>query len=918
MQRQIVFIALMALLSCSPKPSDDDALQQAKDIMVQGDYTEARVLLKNLINKSPMQLEARYLLGVSHFNVGDFDGALKEFKRLLEFDYAKNEVTAYILRSDLRSGRFLPVFEYIDGSSPADTGLLVQLYTMRGIELMLYGYFRAGFDSLYKALDFSSQEGEFYYSLAKAYVAGFSGQTDQAIELASNLLQQDSEFHEAALLLANLYVVAKQHDIALSHYTHYIEFQPYHFIVQAQRISQLIQSQSFDLATEHLDTLLRKSPHSYLVNELKAELEFRRGNYKPAIEYAVASLTSAPESYKANLVAGLSQYQLGNIEPAYMYLSKIENRIGKDHFVFKILLFLKFQLGFGYQAAQQIDNINLSNTFDFNLLTSASAHLLESGDQFTAKRYAEKLDQFDLESPQGLGQRGVIKLSLNDDSGLDDLHKAIKIDPDFDQARVSILFRYFEQNKLTQALEFANAWVTEKPEQEGGYLAVGLAYLQLENWQQAKRWFEQALKLNQDSTSARYNLALVHLAEQDIEKSYRLSQQILASYPTHQGALNNLLQIFAHHPEKSEVLHVLKQSMQNHPSDINVLLTYVSVLAQNEQHQEAIKTLVDNLYQHKNNEEYLLLTTKMLFGQSHFTEAEQYAQRLLALNPGKLESHLLLLLIFEAQRKFKVAHQHILQVIKTFKTEHDLKLYEITYLLHLNKMAEASLKLDRINPDNVTESLLIAVKFLRSKLQNDPLMATQYAQRLFELKPNPSNAYKYAQMLRITDQWQKSKAVLLSALDEYGDIPELLNLLGEVTIDKEPEHSVRAFQKLVDKEPSNYVYLNNLAWSQINLENFEQGLRNAERAYQLADDNPMILDTLGVANMRLGKYPKAESLLARAYQQNPNNPDVSLHYAEALMLTDKLDLSREILSNQDDSDKKQKLIEKIKIILSGS
>ena len=75
------------------------------------------------------------------------------------------------------------------------------------------------------------------------------------------------------------------------------------------------------------------------------------------------------------------------------------------------------------------------------------------------------------------------------------------------------------------------------------------------------------------------------------------------------------------------------------------------------------------------------------------------------------------------------------------------------------------------------------------------------------------------------------------------------------------------------------VVLNNAANVRLQLGDAAGGRDLARRAYALAPNDPIILDTLGWAIMQAdGKTPEAVSLVRRAYEAAPNNPEIAEHW----------------------------------------
>ena len=71
---------------------------------------------------------------------------------------------------------------------------------------------------------------------------------------------------------------------------------------------------------------------------------------------------------------------------------------------------------------------------------------------------------------------------------------------------------------------------------------------------------------------------------------------------------------------------------------------------------------------------------------------------------------------------------------------------------------------------------------------------------------------------------------------------------------------------------------------------------HAERANELAPDNPAIMDTLGVILLEMGETDKATGLLRRAHEAIPDNPDIGFHLAQAYVKGEHKDEARKLLA----------------------
>src|SRR5262245_8502155 len=84
----LLFLLLLALGACSQQDSSPEQLvARAKEARDKGQHRSAIIHLKSALQKSPQNAEARYLLGVSFTDMGDFNSAQIELSKALDLRY---------------------------------------------------------------------------------------------------------------------------------------------------------------------------------------------------------------------------------------------------------------------------------------------------------------------------------------------------------------------------------------------------------------------------------------------------------------------------------------------------------------------------------------------------------------------------------------------------------------------------------------------------------------------------------------------------------------------------------------------------------------------------------------------------------------------------------------------------------------
>ncbi len=88
--------------------------------------------------------------------------------------------------------------------------------------------------------------------------------------------------------------------------------------------------------------------------------------------------------------------------------------------------------------------------------------------------------------------------------------------------------------------------------------------------------------------------------------------------------------------------------------------------------------------------------------------------------------------------------------------------------------------------------------------------------------------------------------------------------------------------RLIAVSPDNAQALNALGYTLVDrTQRTSEGLALIDRALKLAPDDPFILDSMGWAYFRMGKYDDAETFLRRALAER-SDPEIAAHLGEVL------------------------------------
>lgn len=156
-----------------------------------------------------------------------------------------------------------------------------------------------------------------------------------------------------------------------------------------------------------------------------------------------------------------------------------------------------------------------------------------------------------------------------------------------------------------------------------------------------------------------------------------------------------------------------------------------------------------------------------------------------------------------------------------------------------------------------------------------------------------------AQLLRDANDMEGAYAVLLLANKEHPDNPDILydtamvaEKLGRI------DDAEARLRKVVELKPDDAQALNGLGYTLVDrTPRVAEGFALIERAHKLAPDDPFILDSMGWALFKLGRYDEAETYLRRALKERPD-AEIAAHLGEVLWAAGQREKAQEIWQSQ--------------------
>ncbi|MEM9670373.1 MAG: tetratricopeptide repeat protein [Pseudomonadota bacterium] len=131
-------------------------------------------------------------------------------------------------------------------------------------------------------------------------------------------------------------------------------------------------------------------------------------------------------------------------------------------------------------------------------------------------------------------------------------------------------------------------------------------------------------------------------------------------------------------------------------------------------------------------------------------------------------------------------------------------------------------------------------------------------------------------------KWPRAEADLLAALELAPEQPSLLNYLGYSWIDRGEnlEKGFEMIQRAVDLRPDAGYIIDSLGWAYYRLGRYEEAVEQLERAVALEPGEAVLNDHLGDAYWRVGRHLEATFQWSRAIQLDPESQGTELLHAK--------------------------------------
>jgi putative PEP-CTERM system TPR-repeat lipoprotein len=886
---------ILAVSACGNNETSQTHIAEAEKLLAEKQHSAAIIALKNAIKLDVKNAKARFLLGRLYLSSGDGYGAEKELERALMLKYDANNVLPLLARAYMLTESDDDIFSLEQEAESLNQSSKIQYLAYKTIAAL-----RTDNEELAnKTVELvqSMSQGDGYSMLANAYLQFTKKNTAHAATLAGRILTATPDNADALMLQGKIALVEENYSQAIISFQQYSALQPNSNKAQLFIADALLKNGQYLEAEAIADSILAKIPNQGFLQYVKAMARFEEKDYEAASNFSDLSLTSGFKSFSLKLVAGASAFYLQNYEQCHLHLTDVIQYLPNDHAARKMLAISQLQLGLIDDISETLGDYASSNQDDTQFLASLSYELMELGAYEKAKELAihiTDMPEANLEqSAEQSARAGILKLMMNDPSGIENLELAIQQNPELISAELAVAFASIKAGDLDRADTIANKWLKKYPSKAGGYnLKATIAFVQnkLAKGQSA---LEKSLTLEPNNVYALTEMVKLANHQKNSAKAIALTEEAIVVHPQN---LKVLAQYFEFH-KNEEGLQALIAAKKGNEKDVKYGVLLAEALIQLEQYKRASEILAGYQITSKTPKRYwqlkLIANSKQKDAQEVFLILDKWRKN----SPYHIEPVLLLVNYWSSKK----LPDRALNVLKRSFKQHPknliLHLVKMQVLLNNNRTTEARGFLQDLLSFNFNNDLRAGIEGRILLLEGKFSAAAPKLKQQYEAKPSDQNVTFLAYALEGNNQKQAAIELLENHSLEHGLQPRDSLILANIYLSTDKNKAIIEYEKLIKVQPNNIVLLNNISWLYMEKKLFSQALTHAEKAYSLSPDLSDVVDTYAQVLLNSDKAAKALVKAEEAYKLSKGKSvDISLNFVETLLANNYIEQAKKILS----------------------
>jgi putative PEP-CTERM system TPR-repeat lipoprotein len=878
----LAIVILAAAVFCSAcGDSPETLLASAKDYLAKNDPAAAAIQLKNVIAKHPDAAEARFLLGKALLESGDVPAAEVELRKALELKHPVDAVVPLLARALLAQGQIKKLDELAKtplASAEAQADLKTTLAQSRAMQ----GQLEAARALVEEALAAKSDFAPALLLRAREKVA--NNDLAGAHAIIDGILAKSPQDIAARQFKADLLYAEGRTAEAIAAYEKTIELKPQALNAHAALVMIHLREQQPDKAARQLEAMQKLAPKHPWTFYMQGLVAFSQKDLATAKSAVDNLLKFHPDSPQALQLAGLVAYESGSDLQAQDYLRKALQKAPSLAIARRTLVLSYLRNGQPPKALEALQPVLHGNETAPYWLELAGNVYLQNGDTQTAEEYFQRAVKLNPQDKKVQTALALTRLrSGHTAEALSDLEGIASTDAGT-TADMALIVASVRAKQFDKALQAIANLEKKQPDNPVVHNLRGGVLLAKGDSEGARKSFEKALAINPTYLPAVSALAKMDLRAKQPQQAEKRFEAVLGKEPKNVPALLALAELRARSGAKvEESIELVKRAIAAAPNEVAPRMALIGIHLGAQQKDKALAAAQEALTAIPDRPELLDLAGRVFQMNGDSQQALAVFGKLANLMPTSPQPYLRMAEIHLAAKDREAARNALAKGLSVHPDSLPLLQAQIQLDLEEGKRDAALAKareLQKSQPQQglgyllegdihaANKSWAEAARTYRAGLKVAP--ATELAQRLHAV-------------LRADGKTNEAKAHADAWLKQHPKDNAFRFYLAEQAIQQKDYSTAAAqYRSLLADEPDNPVLLNNLAWTLGQMKD-PQALTLAERANQLAPNQPAIMDTLGMLLVERGESKRGLELLAQAVELQPKAATIRLNYAKALL-----------------------------------
>lgn len=855
-----IFIILNFLISCGENTSPEQALIDADQAIENNEVTKAIIIIKGAIQNNIDNPNLRVALGNNYLRQGDLILAEKELNKAQTLGAIEDAWVLPLIQVNYLLNENIAIEHLWENNKQAlnkSNFTKAQLYF--ALSLFSKKDKQAGFDELNAItndIENNTTDSKPLALIVNKLMANDVSNDDilSSINELEDLAEENPNNWLAWLLLSKAQFSNSNFDKSAESYLHLAQLLPKFRIAQIYAAESNIEAKNYTVADKQLNKLLLSYPSNPYINQLFAKNSLIMKDFeqaKTAIEKTIASNYSDDTT---KLLAGIIYYQLGEFENSFSYLAAIIERLPPKHPARNVFIANQIKLG---NLEYAYSELNKTETLasDAELISAAAQSLLATNQNQHAADLLNKINIEQAPTPTLALKLSRLKYMAGDESALDGLEETIRNITSEDttapgsiqEARTMELAVLFQNERLDEAVDRAEKWINDEPENIGNYLLLIEVMKRVKDVEKIGYLYEKILTIDANFISAKLYFSAKYLSQKKFKKAINLYDEILSVDSSNSKAIVGKYMILLELNKNKEAESFIQQKLNQADKSSALSLVLAKTYYQRGNTVSALNTVSNREYlsQEYNIEKFNIIAASELKLGNKVKAIAAYDE-ILKIAPNNTTVFTQKIITMETLKQYS----DILRDIEVFKRnlpfeDIRIELMHAEYLVYAGRGNDSMNILNKykntdISENSIYKGILGKTLFLKKDyISAKPLLEKEYSR--IDSARNAHMLYNTYMRVKAAD---KAIELVKTYIANHPQNILFQNIYAEYLFNIDRQMAIPEYERLLVLDSENGIALNNLAWIHYELKEYSKAKLYIDKAINIYPDNKNIQDTL--------------------------------------------------------------------------